>query len=235
MEQNHDIVYQFYITEQDISSTNSQDLSAGPRVFKVLIGYKWLINKSNGPYLSIRNLKRNSPIFKRLEATKGKRAQQIILEKNIVELKKEGVVYSPLEKGLPFDFIRVIEHAVKGNVKNGKISGVHFFDKEKVKIINVIKIDNNGVFEANFECYDNVEKRWVAKEKSSTFFPKSWNFTQLFHECSFACHDSRKKLVEGRQQVFSSITESGISVHLVYSTNEELKTIYPIFELTKER
>ncbi len=229
MEQSQKTEYHYYISEHDTSTTNSSDLSSGPRIFKVKPDYKWVITQSEGPFLSIRSLKRYSQIFKKLERTKGKRAQQIIIDKNIIEIRKDGSVYSPLSEALPMDFLRVIEHAVKGTVKNGKVSGVHFFDQEKVKIINIFKIDKNGVFEANFECYDSIDNRWVAKE-SSTFFPKSWTFSQLFHECSFACHNSKKKLVEGRNQVFSSITESGISVHLVYSTNEELKTIYPILE-----
>jgi hypothetical protein len=94
MEQKDDIIYQYYITEQNIGTTNTADLSAGPRVFKVELDFKWNITKSNGPFLSIRNLKRNSPIFKKLEVIKSKRAQQIIAEKNILEVKNEGVVVS---------------------------------------------------------------------------------------------------------------------------------------------
>jgi hypothetical protein len=230
VEQSQITEYHYYITEHDISSTNSSDLSAGPRIFKVKPDYKWVITQSEGPFLSTRNLKRNSQIFKKLERTKGKRAQQIIIDKNIIELKKEGRVYAPVEKGFSFDFIRVIEHAVKGNVKNGKVSGVHFFDEDKVRIQKTLKIDDNGVFEAIFEFYDSSQKLWIAKENPSTFFPKSWSLNKLFHECNFAYHNDKKVLVEDRQQVFSSVTKSGISVRIVYSINGELKTIYPIID-----
>ena len=177
--------FQYYIHE-DIFSTNKQGLKIGTTISKVPTIYqiKYAEDKDEGPFKDIPSLRKESKIFQQLLITNPKRAQQICLEKNINVMK--DFVFTDENTSVTTDFIELIEHCTKGKIKNGRITGIHFYDKELVKIKKVLKKNKVGVFEAKIEYYDYEMKRWTKKIKPSTFFPLTWTYNKLFHECLFA-------------------------------------------------
>ena len=216
--------FQYYIHE-DTFSTNKQGLKVGTTISKVPTIYqiKYSEDKDDGPFKDIPSLRKESKIFQQLLITNPKRAQQICLEKNIHEVKNFGITDE--NKSVSPDFIELLEHCSKGKIKNGLITGIHFYDKEVVKIKKILKKNKFGVFEAKIEYYDSEMNRWTRKEKPSTFFPSTWTYNQLFHECLFAVKNKNKKV--GTLNVYRSKMESGIKVEIIIK-NGLLKSIYPL-------
>lgn len=216
--------FQYYIHE-DTFSTNKQGLKIGTTISKVPTIYqiKYAEDKDEGPFKDIPSLRKESKIFQQLLITNPKRAQQICLEKNINVMK--DFVLTDENTSVSTDFIELIEHCTKGKIKNGRITGIHFYDKELVKIKKILKKNKVGVFEAKVEYYDSEMNRWIKKEKPSTFFPLKWNYNKLFHECLFAVKNKRKKF--GTLNVYKSKMESGIKVEIIIKEGL-LKSIYPL-------
>lgn len=206
---------------------SANDLAAGPRIFKTPTDFGVKFNRGDGPFKSLRNLKRNSPIYKRLSKNNTKRLQQILKEKNIVELTNTLIPY-PKDKGIPQDMLRMITHSTKGHITKGKVRGIHFYDSRKVKILKEFETDEkSGVWNALIEYYDKQTDKWYVKDEASTFFPKNWTFQQLFYECMHALENQNMQLVEGSKSKYVSRTITGIAVHIV-KIKGKLKTIYPI-------
>lgn len=223
--------WHYFITDDYLASADelANDLSPGPRIFKTSIDFPFTFNNGDGPYKSIRALKRNSLIFKRLTQQNGKRVAQILQEKNIVEFTNTVIPY-PRNKGIPRDMLRMITHATKGNIVKGQITGVHYYDPEKIKIVEVIETSSkNGVWSAIIKYYDRNSDQWLLKDKPSTLFPKEWTIQQLFYECMHALESKDIELVKGSKNKYVSYTYSGIEVHLV-KVNGKLKTIYPVLK-----
>lgn len=124
------------------------------------------------------------------------------------------------------DFIELIEHCTKGKVIKGKVSGIHFYDKDIVKIIKVLTNNSaNGVFEAEIEFFDLETRKWSKKENTITFFPMVWTLNKLFHECLYAVNNKQKKT--DTKNVYVSRTKSGIDVEIIVKQGL-LKSIYPL-------
>jgi hypothetical protein len=194
-------------------------ISKVPTIYQI----KYAEDKDEGPFKDIPSLRKESKIFQQLLITNPKRAQQICLEKNINVMK--DFVLTDENTSVSTDFIELIEHCTKGKIKNGRITGIHFYDKELVKIKKILKKNKVGVFEAKVEYYDSEMNRWIKKEKPSTFFPLKWNYNKLFHECLFAVKNKRKKF--GTLNVYKSKMESGIKVEIIIKEGL-LKSIYPL-------
>lgn len=218
----------YFIMDDYIASADdsSNDIAPGPRIFKTPINFPISLNAGDGPYNSIRNLKRNSQIFKRLIKTNSKRVQQILKDENIVELTNTFIPY-PRNKGIPQDMLRMISHCTNGHIVKGKVYGVHFYDSSKIEIVKVLEKDDCGIWSAQIKNFDKKANSWILKENSSTFFPINWTLHQLFYECMHAMENPNKKLIEGAKNKYISTTISGIQVHLIIVDNR-LKTIYPI-------
>jgi len=184
---------------------------------------KYEEGKDEGPFKSLSSLRKESKIFQQLLKSNPKRAQQICLEKNINEI--QATVKTDNDTRLSPEFVEVIEHCIKGKIKKGKITGVHFYDEKSVKIKKVLKRNKMGVFEAVIEYYDSEMNRWLKKEKSSTFFPLTWTYSKLFHECLFALNNKNKKF--GTLNLYRSKMKSGIKVEIVIKEGI-LKSIYPL-------
>jgi hypothetical protein len=194
-------------------------ISKVPTIYQI----KYAEDKDEGPFKDIPSLRKESKIFQQLLITNPKRAQQICLEKNINVM--NDFVLTDENTSVSTDFIELIEHCTKGKIKNGRITGIHFYDKELVKIKKILKKNKVGVFEAKVEYYDSEMNRWIKKEKPSTFFPLKWNYNKLFHECLFAVKNKRKKF--GTLNVYKSKMESGIKVEIIIKEGL-LKSIYPL-------
>lgn len=182
--------------------------------------------EGEGPFNDLTSLKKKSTIYRNILLRNSKRAQQICLEKNISIIK--DFVFAKEDFSVNKDFINVIEHCIKGEIKNGKVSGVHYYDSEKVRILNIIDENiSNRIWKAEIEFYDLKTKKWIKKDNPTTFFPNDWSMHQLFHECVYAVNNKQKKV--NSKNVFVSKTETGINVEII-CINGEMKSIYPLLE-----
>ena len=177
--------FYFYIFD-DYSTSGENDLKTGPRIVRIPE------NKSNlnfkvgdGPFKSIQSLKKYSQIFKDLAKRNPKRVQQIIKEENIEKVKNFVIISANSE--YKKEFIDLLNHTTGGQIKNKQVYGIHFFDPDRMRIIDYHENDNtNGVWSAKIELFNSKTKEWVKKKKVNTFFPKHWTINQLFHECYYA-------------------------------------------------
>ena len=215
--------YHYYILRNG-TSTDKQKLKTGTFIVRIPTHFPFDFSDGNGPYKSIRAIKRNSPIYKLLKTTNPKRAQQIVEEKNIITSDK--LIATP--KGTEFkpEVVDGFIHATIGRIKRGDLTGIHFFDPEKVRILEITELNKKtNVFKARFEFYDVRTKKWIQKRESSTFFPKNWNLATLLMECKFAFDKiNEKDLKNGK---IKSSTESNIEVEMIIK-NGTLKSLYPL-------
>lgn len=213
----------YYYIGDNIVTTNPEDIERGVRILHVdsdgiILKYK----NMDGPFESLSQLKKESLIYKKLAQTDTNRVQKILMERNIFKVKKH--ILTPVDKGVTKDFIKAIEHSIRGNIKSKNIYGIHFFDSKKMKIKKIINNeDENSVWTAIVEIFDLERKEWF--EKQSTFFPLKWNLTKLFEECDYAFLNKVKD--KNRQFVYKSLTLSSVPVEIIIRDNK-LKSIYPI-------
>ena len=217
--------FKYYIHKNTFIN-DKQGLKPGVRIEKIPSIYIIDFKEGEGPFSDLVTLKKESTIYKNLLLRNTKRAQQICLEKNISVIK--DFVFTKEDFSVSKDFIKVLEHCIKGQVIKGIVSGVHHYDSKKVKILNLIEENkSNGIWKAEIEFYDKISKKWIRKDRPSTFFPLNWTMHQLFYECHFAINNKQPK--DNSENVFVSKTESGISVEII-CINGETKSIYPMLD-----
>ncbi|WP_372937774.1 EndoU domain-containing protein, partial [Seonamhaeicola sp.] len=119
-----------------------------------------------------------------------------------------------------------LHHTIVGKISRKKVSGVHFYNPENVKINKVIQTNNQGVYSAIIEKLHPVTKQWVKKDEVTNFFPKNWSINKLFHECSYAYFN--RKHVSGK--IYKSSTPSGIQVKFIINNKGKILTFYPIIK-----
>jgi hypothetical protein len=215
--------YYYYILRNG-TSTDKQGLKSGTFIVQIPNHFPLDLTDGNGPYKSLRAIKKNSPIYKFLKKSNPRRAQQILEEKNII--KSDKLIATPRGTEFKPEIVDGFIHATIGRIKNGDLTGIHFFDPEKVRIIETLeKNDETDIFKARFEFYDVRTKKWIEKKTPSTFFPKNWNLATLLMECKYAFDRLRTEdLNDGK---IKSITASNIEVEIVIK-NGKLKSLYPI-------
>ncbi len=215
--------YNYYI-HKNTYINNKQGLKDGVRIEKIPSIYLIKYKEAEGPFKNLETLKKNSEIYRNLLLTNPKRAQQICFENNISLIK--DFVFTNEDFFTDKNFIEIIEHCIKGRIKNGKITGIHYYNPEKMKILNITKENLlNGTWEAEIEFYNLKTNKWIRKDKPTTFFPMNWSIHDLFHECFYAVTNKQKK--ENRKNIYVSKTKTGIDVEIICS-NSVLKSIYPI-------
>lgn len=215
--------YYYYILKNG-ASTNEQSLKSGPIIIKIPSSLNFPFMEGNGPYKSLRALKRYSVIFRTIQSTNKNRAQKIIESKNIFMADKLLAV----EKGTEFkkEVVQAFIHATIGRIKNGNLTGIHFFDHERVRIIKITNFNyQTKVFEAQFDYYDLKRGKWIEKSRPSTFFPMDWDLGTLLMECKYAF--DKLNLVELKDENFTSITKSNIEVVIIIRKGK-LKSLYPL-------
>jgi len=215
--------YKYYILRNG-TSTDKQKLKKGIFILRIPRNFSFDLLGGNGPYKSLRDIIKHSPIYKSLKKSNLNRAQQIIEEKNII--KSERLIAIP--KGTEFkqEVVDGFIHATIGRIKSRNLTGIHFFDPEKVRILEIIEQnETTKVFKARFEFFDAKTEKWIEKNKASTFFPKDWNLATLLMECKFAfdriINDDLKK---GK---IKSVTKSNIEIEMIIK-NGKLKSLYPL-------
>ncbi|MBT0606786.1 EndoU domain-containing protein [Aequorivita echinoideorum] len=215
--------YHYYILRNG-TSTDKQALKTGTFIVRIPNHYPFNFTDGNGPYKSLRAIKRYSPIYQLLKRSNPRRAQQIVEEKNII--KSDKLIAIP--KGTKFkpDVVEGFIHATIGRIKIGDLTGIHFFDPDKVRIIETLeKSEKTSVFKAKFEFYDVRTKKWIEKKTASTFFPLNWNLATLLMECKFAFDRlNEEDLNDGK---IKSVTQSNIEVEMIIK-NGKLKSLYPL-------
>ncbi len=73
-----------------------------------------------------------------------------------------------------------MHHASNGNMGRRDVSGVHLFDREKVNIVKLLKLDENTrVFEAEIQVLNDRTGRFIRKQNATTFFLVHWNLQKI--------------------------------------------------------
>ncbi len=214
--------YYFYIQTHTFG-TNKQGLKSKIKILKLPINFP-IIENGDGPYKSINELKKNSKIFIELTKTNPSLVQKILNPKNIFN--GINLILTPKGQTFGMNEMNSLIHCTIGRVKNGNITGVHFYDSKKVKLVEIIKQNKNtGVFKSRFEFYDSRTKKWILKKNPSTFFPINWSVHQLFQECIFGIKNM--KINDNSESKYNSTSLSGIPLEIIM-VNDELKSIYPL-------
>jgi len=218
--------YLYYIVE-NVTTSDPTDQGPDTRIIKIPIDLMVCkLREGDGPYQSIRKLKRYSRIFDSCKRKGSKYLQKLLDERNIVNIKdfiliEEGKTYSK-------DFITLWAHAIGGQIKNRKVYGFHYYEPDKIKIIKELKNETEyGVWSAQIAVFDKNKKQWIQKGRETTFFPKGWTLGQLFHECDYSFQNISKD--ENRDYVYISKTLSGVPVEIIIK-NSIVKTIYPVIK-----
>lgn len=184
-------------------------------------------NEGEGPYESLIQLKKESKFYKELLKNNSKRAQKIAIDQFIV--KAQNIIYWP--DGVDDSFrkmvYRIMQHSSNGKVNRKGVSGIHLYNKNKVKILKLINEDKaTGIFEAKIEMLNENTGKYVKKQGSSSFFPKNWGLQRLIFEC-YEAYKNRKKV---EIHVYHGRTKSGILLEFVYNQEDRFVTVYPVLE-----
>lgn len=221
--------YLYYIAKNISCSDRIEGIKEfGTRIFAIPVcGIDFNLDDSEGPFSSISTLKKESSFFQQLARTNSKSAQKILEKKNIHFIK--DFIFVPEEQSYTKDFIKLIDHTIKGHFKAKNVFGIHFYDKDNMRIREFVGLENSvGVWQAMIDVYDKENNKWIEKRQLTTFFPKNWSRTQLFHECEYAYHHRIKQ--NDSNSRFISKTTSGIKVVIIIN-NGVVKSIYPVFDL----
>ena len=222
------IEYYYYILKSPIlnASIKASDIPVITKIrkenFLVALTDK---NQAEGPFDSIVELKKKSFIFSNVKLQKHR--QRILKSGNIKETKN----WIATEKGTTCDtaFFGSLYHTLVGKITKQKVSGVHFFNPDEIRIIEKISMNNTtGVYSARIEKLNMNTGEWIEKDEITNFFPDSWSINQLFHECLYAY----KNKIQVSNNIYKSQTKSGIIIKFVFDEHGKLRTFYP--EIEKE-
>jgi hypothetical protein len=220
------VEYLYYIIENVITS-DVYDKGSDTRILKIPTNkFVCKLKDGEGPYESLIKLKRYSKIFESCRG-KGPKYLEKLLNENNIETVTDFVL---IQKGRTYsrDFIKLLDHTIRGQIKKRHVYGVHYYEPDMVKIRNIVRSENRyGVWAAKIEVFDKKNNIWILKEMETTFFPRDWTLAQLFHECDHAFMNKRKD--ENREHVYIARTQSGVPVEIIVDNNI-IRTIYPIFD-----
>ncbi|HAY70854.1 MAG TPA: hypothetical protein DCX89_03105, partial [Saprospirales bacterium] len=119
------------------------------------------------------------------------------------------------------------QHSKNGIVNRSGVSGIHLYDKDKIKIIKLLKTDQNtGIFEAEIAVLNERSGKFIKKQGKSSFFPTNWGLQTLILEC-FSAYMNKNEIDEF---TFHGTTSSGIKLEFVYDNKGTFKSVYPIIE-----
>jgi hypothetical protein len=214
-----------YFILPDVISSDKNTLSSGERIFA--IPTNWPVNihfkTAEGPFFNLKYLMEYSKMYQNLKQKNPKRAHKIVQKEYIIKVKK-GII---TEAGLTYerDFLDSLEHLIQGEIKNEKVTGIHFYNEKRVKIIEILETNQLGVWSAIIEKFDPKTNNWIKKESSTTFFPRSWSLAKTISEITDAEKNKVRKV--DSQNIYTSKTTSGIVVEIIIM-NGKMKTIYPI-------
>lgn len=180
-------------------------------------------NEGEGPFDSIFELKRKSFILSGITLQKHK--QRILKSSNIEKIK--DFIFIKGDESFSKSFMDGFSHITVGKFSDKQLKGVHFFNPNTTRIIEVIDIDSvTQVYSARIEQFNRQSCKWIPKTNFSTFFPDSWTMNKLFHECDFAY----KNKIKIDERIFNSRTSNGILVKFIIDNDDKIITFYPILE-----
>ena len=212
----------YYIVNNVGSKIN--DLPAGPRIFHMQFVVEF--KEGDGPFNSIKELRKNSTLFKKLQRENPQRAQKIYEKRFIIKAIDFVLASDSIENDLNGYTYKILDHILSGDIKNKKGHGVHYFNPIHHKILELTKAKNSrGVWEAKIAFLNNKTQKWVEKEAASTFFPTEWNKTELLHKIHSA-FNNKEKITETK---FIGETNCGIRVVFIFR-EEKLLSIYPLYD-----
>jgi hypothetical protein len=120
----------------------------------------------------------------------------------------------------------MLTHTISGKVDKSNVSGIHFFDPDFHKVIEVTKEKNEkGIWEARIEALRPTKNDWIKKDRPSTFFPTGWTKDLLVVKLHQAFLN-KKKL---SRTEFQGETDCGIKI-VFRIEGDELVSVYPKYE-----
>lgn len=218
----------YYYIHKHLPSEH-QDMLDGPRIVELKTN-EIILHETDGegPFESILHLKKGSNIYRQLLSQDQKRAEKIVKEEFIVCVKE--IIFWP--DGVNEEFYqmiyRILQHSKNGKVNRSGVSGIHLYNKDKIKITKIIKSNHEtGIFEAEIEVLNDRTGKYVKKEGSSSFFPVDWGLQRLILECFEAFNNK----IEIDKFTYHGITTNGIKLEFVYDGKKVFKSVYPILDL----
>ncbi len=214
--------YYYYIF---INSIESQSLKKNelPQICKMRkdIGIiLQLINQKEGegPFESIIDLRRRSIIFSNIKLDKHR--GRITANKNIKEIKE--MIKVPSHEIFELTFVKAFHHINVGKIHKKEVKGVHFFNPDRIKILEILNInEETGVYSARISKWNHNNNEWIEKKESTNFFPDNWDLQKLFSELNYAY----KNKVFHQGNIYLSKTTNNIKVKLIIKESEII-TIY---------
>ncbi|MDE5421823.1 EndoU domain-containing protein [Ancylomarina sp. DW003] len=222
--------YEYFIFENICNSSQLSRIIPAQILKIPTHQYKFNFHEGNGDggYKSIEELRKKSPIFKRISRTNSKLANKILDLKNIETVK--GFHFDEVNNSYSVDYIGLFDHMNRGRIKRKDIQGIHIFDPSLMKVIKFGRMNiSTLVWEAQIAKYDKTLNRWVTKKRMSNFFPIHCSSQCLFKQCSYA-YDNKIK-IDGSNGKYKSSTKCGIPVILIVDEkSDNTKTMYPELE-----
>lgn len=215
----------FYILD-NVGSTK-KDLPPGPRIFwSQYGGYYFKFKDGDGPFKSLTELRKNSPIYKKLQKQDPRRAQKIYSKQFLIHAVHDVLTTEEVEKDLEWHLYDMLNHTLSGKIKKNVSFGVHYFHPDHHKILELIKAPNDkGVWEARIAIKNHQTNKWVEKSNTSTFFPKNWDITML----GFKIHEAYMNKKPLSETKFVGLTHCGISIVFIFE-GSKIISLYPLYQ-----
>ncbi|MEO6832423.1 MAG: EndoU domain-containing protein [Chitinophagaceae bacterium] len=213
----------YYILDNVISKKN--DLTIGTRILKVSCGL-FPFKAGDGPYRTLRDLRKSSTRYKSLQQGNPKRAQKICGDKFIINITNKILYPSLHEDQFEGTLIDMITHVILGTITKDNVSGIHFFNPKFHRILETTKAKNEkGIWEAKIEAKRPNKVDWVKKVRTSTFFPIEWTMELLVLKISEA-FENKKKLTESR---YIGRTKCEIDIVFIMD-GKRIISVFPMYD-----
>jgi len=175
-----------------------------------------------GPFISLKELKRESKIYSTIENVKTK--QSILNPINIKEF--ENITLLPFEHSYEPNFIQLFLHVWIGRIHKTGVSGIHFYTPENTKLIEILEKDEqSGIYSAMISHFDKEKNKWLKKSSPTHFFPDNWTLQKLFKELDNAYMN--KTHFDG--SIYFGYTSEKIKVKIIIKGNNAL-TMFPVIK-----
>jgi hypothetical protein len=216
----------YYVVEGWANANPEKKLKSNIRIVAISKDFPFFPSIYKG-YNSLRDLRRNNPIWKQLKQHSSKTADKICNENFILDC--YDFVLTPMDNTFNEYSFDLLQHTIHGNYDKN-FQGLHLicdFNKN-IRNIEELRAENeHGIWEARITVYNQLRDNCF--EKVSTFFPKHWTPTHFM----FEAYSAIKSLdITPTTTEYDSITKSGIPVKIIVQDNR-VKTIYPKYIETK--
>lgn len=175
---------------------------------------------AEGPFDSKYELRKKSFILAGINEQK--KRDKILANKNITTI--TSFAFIERNTSLKSAIINSYNHVVIGKVTSEKVKGVHFYNPDRTRIIEIVdQNEQTGVFVANIEVQNEISKQWIRKDDTS-FFPLSWSRFDILFRCQNAYLN--RKRIGGRK--YHGEAGDNITIEFIIDENDKLITFYPL-------